>query len=267
MSNEMNSLNFPFGQKLTKVEQTDKAPNKKVFVLGVYASAVHARWLDKDRKQKVTAMAVAGEPYIFWRGDNAEQIISSIIIPKELGKLEQPTNKLMNGPSSIALDNLFLEPLGYNREQSWLCDLLPESRVNPDQRKVLNMFYNHEITSKYNLPPANIPDFDEGEIKRKSKQRHLEILKELEASGANTLILLGDFPIRWFLNFFVNKYSKLSNFGNTKETYGRRHNIMINNKSYSVIPLCHPRNAARLGRYSKKWAELHDNWVKEKTSA
>ena len=38
---------FPFGQELKEVEQKDRAP-KEAFVLGVYASAVHARWLDKN---------------------------------------------------------------------------------------------------------------------------------------------------------------------------------------------------------------------------
>ncbi len=68
---------FPFGQKLKKVEQKDRSP-KKVFVLGVYASAVHARWVDKNGKQKVSALAVASEPEIFWTGKNAEEIISRI---------------------------------------------------------------------------------------------------------------------------------------------------------------------------------------------
>ncbi len=259
----MDKYYFPFGQPLIKVQQVERTPDKKIFVLGVYASAVHARWLDKDGKQKVAALAVASEPYIFWRGDDAEKIISLIHIPKEIGSLKLPSNKSLNGPSSIALDNLFLAPLGYDRKQSWLCDLLPESRVNPDQRKALNLFYTDDIASKFNLPPANILDFDEGEIKRNSKVRHLEILEELESSGAQTLILLGDFPVRWFLNFFDKRFAKLSDFGSTRETYGKRHEIIINNKPYKVIPLCHPRNAARLGTFSKHWAELHDNWTAE----
>jgi hypothetical protein len=41
------SLLFPFGQPLHRLTQSDRTP-KPVFVLGVYASAVHARWLDKD---------------------------------------------------------------------------------------------------------------------------------------------------------------------------------------------------------------------------
>jgi len=38
---------FPFGEEVHKVEQKDRSP-KQVFILGVYASAVHARWLDND---------------------------------------------------------------------------------------------------------------------------------------------------------------------------------------------------------------------------
>ena len=75
-------LYFPFGQPLKKVEQKDKTP-KQAFVLGVYASAVHARWIDKNGKQKVSALAVANEPEIFWQGLNAEEIINGIYIPEE----------------------------------------------------------------------------------------------------------------------------------------------------------------------------------------
>ncbi len=60
---------FPFGQELKKVEQIEKA-SKDAFVLGVYASAVHAKWLDKNDKQKVSALAVASEPEILWRGND-----------------------------------------------------------------------------------------------------------------------------------------------------------------------------------------------------
>ena len=257
----MNNYHFPFGQKLTKVQQTETTPNKEVFVLGVYASAVHAKWLDKEGKIKVQALAVASEPEIFWRGLDAKEQIEKIKnIPQELGTLI-PANKNLNGPSGVALDDLFLKPLGYSREQAWLCDLLPESRVNPNQQKAVRMY--NDIANQYGLPLSTIPVFREDEIKEKAKQRRLEILDELEKSGAKTIILLGDLPIRWFLHFF-DKRTKLSQFGNSQETYGQRHDIVINNRTYSVIPLCHPRNAARLGAFSKTWAELHDEWRAKK---
>ena len=249
---------FPFGQKLHKVEQKDRSP-KKAFVLGVYASAVHARWVDVDGKQKVAALAVASEPEIFWTGENADTIISEIKIPEALGRLEVPGNKSMNGPSGRALDNLFLTPLGLNRENTWLCDLLPESRVNEKQRKVIDKYYTKELIEKYSLKPATIPDFDKSELN--SHVRHEEILNELEESKADTLILLGDLPIYWFLRFHDKRYKKLSNFGDNEASYGQVHEIRINDKSYNVIPLCHPRQAGRLGSSSSKWGKLHDHWV------
>ena len=98
---------FPFGQPVQDVVQLDRKP-KKVFVLGVYSSAVHARWVSVENKTIVNALAVASEPYIFWRGDNADNIIQQLAIPPELGKLS-PADLQFNGRSGIALDELNLE--------------------------------------------------------------------------------------------------------------------------------------------------------------
>lgn len=254
------TFHFPFGSKLRKVEQNDRTP-KEIFVLGVYASAVHAKWIGRDGKQKVAALAVASEPEIFWRGENAEEIISTISIPAELGRLVAPTNPNLNGPSGRALDELFLKPLGYARKQAWFCDLLPYSRVNEKQRNALNKYYTPEIINQYKLPLANIPDFNKNELN--SPERRLEILKELELSGADKIVLLGDLPIQCFLSYYDKRYSKLSKFGESLTNYGKEHDIVINGKSYKVIPLCHPRQAGKLGAANTKWGELHVKW-KEK---
>ena len=42
---------FPFGEELKPLRQQDRTP-KKVFVLGVYASAVHARWATGPRHSR-----------------------------------------------------------------------------------------------------------------------------------------------------------------------------------------------------------------------
>ena len=249
---------FPFGQELKKVEQKEKSP-KEVFVLGVYASAVHAKWIDKDGKQKVSALAVASEPEIFWTGEKAEKIISSIPIPEELGKLVVPSDKRLNGPSGNVLDNLFLKPLNLDRDRAWLCDLLPESRVNEQQENALKKHYTDDLISKYNLPLATIPKLRPEDLS--SEKRRNEILGELEASRAETIILLGDLPIKHFLHYFDKRFSKLSDFGKTKETYGKGQNIKIASKEYNVIALCHPRQAGRLGRSNTYWWELHNDWV------
>lgn len=250
---------FPFGSELKKVEQKDKT-SKNVFVLGVYASAVHAKWVGPDGKRKVTALAVASEPEIFWRGDNAEEIISAIKIPGELGRLEVPANPDLNGPSGRALDELFLSPLGYSRNEAWLCDLLPYSRVNEKQRAAIDKHYTPDIIRKYGLPPATIPDFDKSELD--NAPRRAEILAELEASGASKIILLGDLPIRWFLSYHDSRYTRLAQFGQDDTSYGQEHEVRVNGRDYRVIPLCHPRQAGRLGTSSTKWGKLHESWIR-----
>lgn len=249
---------FPFGQELKKVTQKDRDP-KKVFVLGVYSSALHAKWLDVRGRAKVQALAVASEPEIFWRGENAEEEISKIKIPPELGRLV-PAIKKYNGPSGRALDELFLNPIGIDRKNAWLCDLLPESRANENQYKAISEYYTYDIINKYGLTPATIPRFYKSELN--SEIRRSEILRELEQSQASKIILLGDLPILWFLRFYADQpYSKLSQFGESQSSYGQEHEMKINSLNYTVIPLCHPRQADKLGRSNSKWGQLHDNWI------
>lgn len=149
---------FPFGQIVRPLRQEDRTP-KKVFVLGVYASAVHARWTKPGEKHPIcAALAVASEPRIFWDGniDEAREIISKIKIPKELGTLE-PAGSNLNGPSAKVLDNNILAPLGFTRKDAWLCDLLPETRINDSQKKVIKDKYNPKI-SEFGLNKVSIPD-------------------------------------------------------------------------------------------------------------
>ena len=86
---------FPFGETVKPLVQEDRTP-KKVFVLGVYASAVHARWMD-GTSIKCHALAVASEPRIFWDGNpkEAAEIIGRIKIPQEMGTLEPADEKFV----------------------------------------------------------------------------------------------------------------------------------------------------------------------------
>jgi uracil-DNA glycosylase len=249
-------MNYPFGEKVKKVEQVDKS-RKKYFVLGVYASAVHAKWIGSDNKIKVKALAVASEPEIFWKGNlkEAEQIISKIQIPSEIGRLE-PAAPSFNGPSGIVLDENYLKPLGVTRNDVWLCDLLPYSRLNSGQIKAIKREYE-PIEKKFNLPKVTL----EKVPARFCDERRLEEIKvELKNSGTDTIILLGDIPIKEFVNKFDNKFKRLSDF----KEYGELHEIGIDNKKYQILPLVHPRQAGKLGRSNHKWFQLHQDWIKRK---
>ena len=247
---------YPFGQKVKALVQQDRTP-KKVFVLGVYASAVHARW-KKDGKTVCTALAVASEPRIFWDGniEEAKEIISSISIPKEVGTLE-PTGSHLNGPSAKVLDEHILSILGYTRKDAWLCDLLPETRLNSGQVKVITERYN-PLIEQYCLNKVTIP---ERPTVFCDAQRCQKILSELKESKASLLVLLGDIPIAQFLNFVADvPYKSLQEYVELYG-YGKATAATIDGHTINVLPLAHPRQIGALGAHSEKWKNLHNGWI------
>ena len=246
---------FPFGQELHPLVQEDRSP-KKVFVLGVYASAVHARW-KKDSQIICQALAVASEPRIFWDGnvDEAKRIIDSVNMPAELGVLE-PAGKQLNGPSAKVLDENILAPLGYTRQDAWLCDCLPETRINSSQAKVIKERYN-PLIKKYGLNHVTIPARPTAFC---DHRRAEEITAELMESQAELLILFGDVPIAQYLKKVADvsystlgEYVDLYGYGNVTET-------VINDKNIKVLPLAHPRQIGALGAHSEKWYHAHHKW-------
>ncbi len=237
---------FPSGQPILEVKQTDCTP-KKVFVLGVYASAVHARWTDPEGKTRIAALAVASEPTIFWTGEGADEIIAKINPPGNIGHLESVGANL-NGPSGRALDEKILGPLGVSRNNAWLCDLVPHSCMNHRQEKALK---------REKLP---IPDWPHVPKCLADETRRAAILEELNASEAKVLITLGDQPLQWFAAHFGAK-PRLADYGETDEHYGHLHPLQVGGREIKLLPLAHPRQIARLGIHSEKWAALHENWA------
>jgi uracil-DNA glycosylase len=247
---------FPFGSPVKAVVQNDRAP-RSVFVLGVYASAVHAVWLGPDGKRKVNALAVASEPEIFWSGQGAKAIVDAIPVPRELGQL-LPASMQFNGPSGRSLDTEFLEPLGITREKAWLSDLYPFAHMNPGQRRAIEREYL-PLVEEYGLPN---PTLRPAPRKGPSEDRCEEIWREITDSRASILIMLGDKPIEWFLFNYRPRYRRLADFGTDLSSYGRVHKVSLQGRTIGVLPLVHPRQASRLGTSSAEWSRLHAKWKK-----
>ena len=246
---------FPFGQKLHALVQEDRSP-KKVFVLGVYASAVHARW-KQGSKIICQALAVASEPRIFWDGneEEARAIIGAIPMPPELGHLE-PAGKQLNGPSAKVLEADILAPLGFTRQEAWLCDLLPETRLNPSQVKALKERYE-PLREQYGLNPVTIPTRP-GCFCDEARSREIE--EEVLASEAELLVLLGDIPIKEFLNRVAQvPYKSLQDYVDLYG-YGTPTSATISGRHLQVLPLAHPRQIGALGAHSERWNRLHRQW-------
>lgn len=246
---------YPFGEYVHPLRQENQTP-KKVFVLGVYASAVHAKWI-RDGAVFVQALAVASEPKIFWDGDpaEAEAIINRIRIPSQMGKLVPASSKL-NGPSAKVLDDHILKPLGYTREEAWLCDCLPETRLNSGQIKAIKERYEPFI-EKYGLNPVSIPKRPETFCDEK---RAMEICAELDKSQAQLLVLLGDIPVAQFLKRVCDvPYSSLQEYCDLYG-YGNPSEVLIKGRKIKVLPLAHPRQIGALGAHSEKWFKAHAKW-------
>jgi uracil-DNA glycosylase len=247
---------FPFGSPVYSVHQEVRS-RKQVFVLGVYASAVHARWIGEDGRQKMGAVGIASEPEIFWCGgrESAQAAIARISLPSGAGHLE-PTSDRLNGPSGRALDDRFLKPLGLEREAAWLCDLVPHSCMNEKQAAALKREYD-PCRETLGLPAYGWPLLPR---ELADANRRMQIEQELEDSGANILITLGDMPLKWFASHYGSARF-LRNYGTSTESYGQTQSIEIRGRKLRLLPLVHPRQAARLSGHSAKWADLHDSWM------
>ena len=86
-------------------------------------------------------------------------------------------------------DTKFLLPLGLAREDVWLCDIIPYTRINPGQKAALRKSYN-PLIERYYLPECTIPEFQKKVLD--DELRRSEILSELNQSLASVIILLGD---------------------------------------------------------------------------
>jgi hypothetical protein len=246
---------FPFGQVVRTLTQVDRAP-KELFVLGVYASAVHARWVDGTGIELAKALAVASEPHIFWRGEGAADIISQIALPAGVGRLV-PADAIFNGPSGIALDECFLSPLRRTRNHAWLADLVPHSCVNPQQQVAIDRAYMPRM-QEWSLPQPSVPLVPNPLA---TLTRQDEIVAELLESKARIVVLLGDEPIRCFSARWYPSARRLSDFGCDADSYGRLHEVTIAGAQVALLPLAHPRQVARLGRSSARWYDLHKHWI------
>ena len=222
---------FPFGQPVDPVVQADRT-DKKVFILGKYSSAVHARWVDSEGKQLVRALAVASEPCIFWCGENVEEIVSEINLPIRVGCLV-PAALSNNGPSGRSLVTDYLVPLGLTREVVWLCDLIPFSCMSPGQAKAIRTFYD-PLVERGLVPAADRRSWSNRLV---DEDRCHEIKREIQESGAKLLITLGEDPLTLFASKLGTAQRHLRNYGKSTDSYGRLHDVSLCGQSMKLLPL------------------------------
>ncbi|WP_243338317.1 hypothetical protein [Anaeromyxobacter soli] len=240
---------FPFGQPL-EVTPPQEARNAKAFVLGVYASAVHARWIGPDGKEACKALAVASEPYSFWDGSDAADIISKIRVPDGMGRLE-PAARKFNGPSGETLREKYLAPLGLQLRDCWITDLHDRYYLSPGNAAALKRYETLRCKVRPSMKPALLP---ERPLKVVPEADRIQRLRdELERSGASLVITLGNEPLPALFGARARKLSR--------EAYGEPEELEVFGKRMTVLKLCHPRQGGALGSSSAAWTDAHASWA------
>lgn len=242
---------FPFGAPL--VPAAAKPPSKKVkaFVVGVYSSAVHARWVSAQGRTICKALAVAPEPWSFWDGTGADEIVAAANqeVPSGAGSLV-PADKAFNGPSGLALDRLFVRPLGLSRANTWITDLHDLYYLSEGNEAALVKHYA-PLVKKGLVPGMNLPGRPASVAPSKAGIERLR--KEFELAAAPFVITLGNEPIP---HVFGKESKRLA----LKE-YGKVFDAEVFGRRVKGLKLCHPRQAGQLGRSSRAWFEAHRDWV------
>jgi hypothetical protein len=235
---------YPFGQPVGSV--TWRQPGRKpVLIIGVYPSAVHARWIEPGGKG-IRAVAVADEPEPFWTGHSAETMIVTVAAtaPAEAGRLELA--KGHNGRSGRALDELVLAPLGLTRDQIRVADIDNRYMANQSQRAAIARGYVR-LVERGILPPATWRP--RRTISRIPSDRSPALTDEVAEAAPAWLITLGDEPLR------ALGLEPLARAG-----YGIPLPAVVLGHKVQLLRLAHTRQQAGHGHSSYDWGEAHRQW-------
>lgn len=245
----MSEYAFAFGTPLTETgpAKPDSLP-AHAFVIGVYPSAVHARW-DGPDKVGCAALAVAPEPYSFWDGADAEERVRGIAVPTNAGRLTAAGSGI-NGPSGGVLLRRYLAPLGLDSKRCWITDLHSSYYLSDGNRAALARYMEFRSDKCPELPAADLPERPPTVVP--DAGRLADLRREFETASPRWVITLGSEPVSVLLGH--DAQLKLSEYGHPERA-------TIWGADVLLLRLCHPRQAGGLGSHSPKWKKAHDDWV------
>lgn len=237
---------FPFGQPVQPVTWQHPGP-KPVLIIGVYPSAVHARWVDANGHTQIRAVAVANEPEPFWTGQDADTHVSAVAatVPDAVGQLVPAPGH--NGPSGQALDVSVLGPLGLTRDTIRVADVDNRYMANQAQQEAITRSYN-QLVDQGIMPPVSWRP--RRPITQIPPDRSPSLAQELDEAAPEWVITLGDEPLR------AIGMERLS-----VEDYGVPTPASILGHKVQLLRLVHTRQQAGHGARSPTWAQAHRLWA------
>lgn len=248
---------FPFGVEATRCEPR-RVKDADAFVLGVYPSALHVRW-QAPEGTKVSALAVAPEPWPFWPGTDSARLVeewrAKVPWTDALGTAVD-TGPRFNGSSGAWVEQKVLAPLGRDMSRVWLTDALPFYFVKPEgaQDNAVKRYNNFANVAR--LHPAKIPERPSAPdlVRRALDEESARLKSELRESATELVITLGNEALG-VIRGLADDGSALPRRLRT-DSYGSRVPVKIDGRRYEVLPLKHP------GQRGATWKSAHDEWVR-----
>jgi hypothetical protein len=244
---------FPFGAPVERLATEPPTRHVSTFVLGAYPSAFHVRWTAPDGR-RVGALPVDNEPWPFWDGTGSDELFE-----RWRGQYFRPhwgeaAPSSMNGSSGWKLYEQWLAPLGVSRDDYFVTDCLDTAMMSTGvDRRVTSAGGDaavyHQLIDELGLPAVDMPRHpSESQIVSGARHNHQRLRDQLAASGAGTIVTLGNAAARVVAELGGQRGGSLA-----RDTYQDQRGVEIGGRGYIWHALVHP--AVR-----PPWTEIHQAW-------
>lgn len=248
---------FPFGRPATvRPPRPAIGGPAKVFVLGVYPSALHVRWCRPDGVVRVQALAVDDEPEVFWDGADAEERVKYWAQQVGWQRSWGWVTASGNGTSGRAVVRDVLGPLGIERGEAHFTDCYRRYLVKSgagSQRAAMEAAYAPFAAAR-GLPPVSLPGrpADAALVRMAVAEEGGELMAQVRASEADLVVTLGQ-PAADVLAHLsaIDRVVLRRDSG-----YGSVRRLRIGHAAVNWLPLKHP------GQRSSVWQEHHQAWAR-----
>jgi hypothetical protein len=227
----------------------------ELFVLGVYPSALHARWRRPDGAV-VAALAVDDEPAVFWDGADAAARIDRWRELVGWSPAWGSTGAVPgNGSSGRHVLEHVLRPLGVPAGRTHFTDCLPTyfvKRGSSSQTAAIRKVYD-PFAARHGLPLADLPERPAPKdlVRRAVAEEGPHLARQLADAAAPPVVTLGQEAADVLTRLRSADPVVLAPGPN----YGRAHHITLGCHGIEWLPLVHP------GNRSERWRRAHRDWV------
>lgn len=241
----MSDCIFPFGCPVSPCKPSANS-QRRFFVLGAYPSALHVRWTPPKPHRAIRAIAVDNEPEPFWCGGESESVLietwkKAVGWKEEWGSVA-PVGHL-NGSSGTWVQKNVLDPLGANRETTWITDCLDTYRCSSKLAGRIKDTYEPFAKGAGLTSAALSTHPSEQVIVDEALEKHQRrLLAELDAAAPEAIVTLGNAAFRVLKTLAKVLDGSIigDELSSKSAAYGRRNIVRIGERQAEWLPLAHP---------------------------